>query len=951
MSDITIQGKYLEPGIKRRRFLQGAAGLIAVTVLGPPMRVSAGQASGSSAMAQAPTPGVASERIDGRAKVTGQKVFARDFNAIDMGWGRDQWYALYLPALTTEHKFLDVDLSYLPDDAQPKRVVLGNQLKSALRAPLLARYRDLEVEAATIDQREKGLADLFKTPLAASAQAFAAKGSSSTEFDIIVKPGNVPNYLGQAVALLMFDKSETYRAAKRCMQFNDSSFQIYALDDAPSQGMGVPWSPQTTYVKYFEEGETFSYATADPTTYLKNAPSYREKIDRYLKQNPDLIRQPFAVATQAMDPMFMEPESGLAYYDAKAQSLSLVLGTQSPDGDVSSAASMFSAADSPIVVKEVILHSCYPGGGFGGRDSSPFSQLLALTAAFSDGAPVKLAHDRFEQFRYGLKRPGADIKGELIAGSDMKLRLVEATMNFNGGGLRNLSPYVANLAALCVGGSYELPMANIFAQSKHTQDITGGSQRGFGGPEAFLAIETALDDIAASKGWDPIAFRRANIVDTGARTIVGGPIDQELRLGEVLDRVESHPLWANRDKIKADYAGRGLTYGTGIALSMQAYGTSGDGMVAAVLMDPDGSFTVQSDAVDMGNGSATTLGVVIGPILGANAATVDMGGYLLFGQTGLTTQGNGSNWNNPRWTAKGVGSSSACLTGLHQVHTVQQTALALMQASIVPAAAVIWARQDLTIEDVEWKEGQLTLVKGGADPISRADLAKLIYSKGMPRGALGHAFIQGSWVEADFTKPGGSMHLQLDGLSFYLPNSKDPSFVGRTNTKPPPAIAQRYSRYVWAPCANIIGLSVDKSNGTVRIENVVSVLNAGKLLVPQLVSGQSQGGIAMAIGYTLMEDMPNGMAGPADGTWNLNRYHVPRWSDVPLYTAYDPGKRAQELITLPESVGDRGAGRGIAEAVMCSIAPAISNALRDALGRRYTSLPITPAKILEGLRV
>ncbi len=950
MNDMTFHNKLADLPIKRRSFLQGTVGLIAVTVLGPPERTNANQSRGNSTGTQASPPGVANERIDGRAKVTGQKVFARDFNSADMGWGRDQWYALYLPALTTDHKFLNVDLSYLPDGSKPKRVILGNQLKSAVRAAPLARYRDLQVESEAIDQHEKGVAELFRTPLAASATAFAAKGSSSVEFDIIVKPGNVPNFLGQAVALLLFDRREAYRAAKRLMQFNDASFQVYALDNASSQGMGAPWSPQTTYVKYFEQGETFSYATADPATYQQNVPSYRAKIDQYLAQTPDLIRQPFTVDTQAMDPMFMEPESGLAYYDSKAQSLSLVLGTQSPDGDVSSAASMFSGADSPIVVKEVILHSCYPGGGFGGRDSSPFSQLLALTAAFSDGAPVKLAHDRFEQFRYGLKRPGAAIKGELVAGSDMKLRLVEATMNFNGGGLRNLSPYVANLAALCVGGSYELPMANVFAQSKHTQDITGGSQRGFGGPEAFLAIETALDDIAASKGWDPIALRRANIADTGGRTIVGGSIDQELRLGEILDRAETHPLWADREKIKSDYAARGLTYGTGIALSMQAYGTSGDGMVAAVLINPDGNLTVQSDAVDMGNGSATTLGVVIGPILGANASAVDMGGYLLFGQTGLTTKGNGSDWNNPHWTAKGVGSSSACLTGLHQVHTVRQTALALMQASVLPAAAAIWGRQDLGLGDIKWDDGQLTLVKGGADPIGWADLAKLIYDKGLPKGALGHAFIQGSWVEADFAGPGGSMHLQLDGLSFYLPNVKDPTFVGRTNTKPPPAIAQRYSRYVWAPCANVIGLTVDKSSGSVKIENVLSILNAGRLLVPQLVSGQSQGGIAMAIGYALMEDMPNGMAGPADGTWNLNRYHVPRWSDVPLNTAYEPGKRAQELVTLPDSAGDRGAGRGIAEAVMCSVAPAISNALHDALGRRYTSLPITPAKILEGLR-
>jgi CO/xanthine dehydrogenase Mo-binding subunit len=931
--------------LTRRKFLQGATGLITLTIVGPATPLA--RASEPQGTTPQSPPGVATERIDGHAKVTGQKIFARDFSAVDMGWGPDQWYAMYLPALTTEHVFIGVNLSGLPPEAKPERIVLGNQLGTNLKSPRLTRYRDLQVEAAVASVAAMQ-EDLPAAHFGVEKPGFAGTASSTVEFDLIVKPGNVPNFLGQAVALLLFSTRASYQAARRIMQFNDASYQTYTPSDAPSPGMGLPWSPQTTYVKYFENGETFSYAT-NPTDYNDKLTSYRGKISAYLQQNPDFIRQPFAIETQAMDPMFMEPESGLAYYDSAAQSLSLVLGTQSPDGDVADAASMYAAADSPLTVREVILHSCYPGGGFGGRDSSPFSQLLALTAAFSNGMPVKLAQDRFEQFRYGLKRPGADIKGELVASPDMKLQAVEATLNFNGGGLRNLSPYVANLAALCIGGAYELPMADIFAQSKHTQDITGGSQRGFGGPEAFLSIETALDDIAAAKGWDPIAVRRANITTVGGHTVVGGPIDQELRLAEILDAVEAHPLWANREKIKAGYAAKGLTYGTGVAISMQAYGTSGDGMVAAVAIEPDGSFTVRSDAVDMGNGSATTLGVVIGPILGANATTVDMGGYLLFGQTGLSTGGS-ADWNNPHWTAKGVGSSSACLTGLHQVHAVQQTALALMQASLLPAAASIWKKQNLNLTDVAWKDGQLTLAAGGVDPIPRAALAKAIYDGGLPTATLGHAFIQASWVEADFAGPGGNMRLKLDGLSFFLPNGKDPQFVPRKNTQPPPSVAQRYSRYVWAPCANVIGLTVDKSNGEVRIENVLSVLNAGKLLVPQLVSGQSQGGVAMAIGYALLEDMPNGMTGPANGTWNLNLYHVPRWTDVPLGTVYEEGKRAQELIILPETPGDGGAGRGIAEAVMCSIAPAISNALRDAVHRRYTSLPITPAKILEGLR-
>ena len=120
------------PGLTRRSFIKTTAGLIACCVTGLPQVARADIPA--NALAQvgrngSPVPGIAAERIDGRAKVTGQKVFARDFNARDMpGWPAQQWYALFLYALTTDHAFLGLDLAGLPDAARPRRVILGNQL-------------------------------------------------------------------------------------------------------------------------------------------------------------------------------------------------------------------------------------------------------------------------------------------------------------------------------------------------------------------------------------------------------------------------------------------------------------------------------------------------------------------------------------------------------------------------------------------------------------------------------------------------------------------------------------------------------------------------------------------------------------------------------------------------------------------------------------------------------
>ena len=922
----------------RRTFIKTASGVVAVSVLGLPEQA---HAQASSAIASA-TPGLATQRIDGFAKVTGQKVFARDFSARDMaGWPANQWHALYVYALTTDHKFLSLDLSGLSAQAQPTKVIYGDMLSGALRAPTLTLSRDLHVDEAIAELR--------------AAEALKASSGSfdrpdALEFDLIIPRGEVPNFLGQAVALMLFDTVAAYRAAHREMQFKDSAFQVYAIDTSRSDKMGEVFPPQTTYVKYNLNGESFSYVTADPSTYMAQVPAFQAKISAEIAANPEFVTQEIACDLQATDPMFMEPESGLVWYDRSTESLNIVVGTQSPDGDIADLLGMFGAEDSPVKVSTIAMTTCYPGGGFGGRDSSPFTLMLALAAPFTNGAPVRLALDRFQQFRTGLKKQGTKVTGALTASPDMKLQLVEMNLTFDGGGRKNLNPYVASLAALCSGGAYALPMANIFSHALHSQNVSAGSQRGFGGPQAYFAVEIAMDDLAAAQGWDPVTFRRANLVADDGTTVAGGPIGQELRLSEMFDIVEAHPLWAIRAAIKEVYAARGLTYGTGVAVSLQAYGTSGDGMVAAVLLSADGTLTVQSDAVDMGNGSATTLGVAIGEYLGANATAVDMAGYTLFYQTGLTTSDpQKQRWANPDWTAKGVGSSSACLTGLHQVHTVKETARALFEGSIMAAARALWNQPDWPASQTAWVNGALTTTGGQLPPLPLADVAAYIHANGLPTGMLGHAYFQAGWAEADYLMPGGMIHLQLDGVSVYSANSPGPQRIIRQNTIGPDSATKRYARYVWAPCINIISLTVDQTNGEVTVQNVVSVLNAGRVHVPELVSGQSQGGVAMALSSTLMEEMPPGMEGPANGLWNLNRYHMARMEDVPLPATFVPGQRSQELIVLPETPGDRRAGRGIAEAVMCSVAPAISNALKDAVGRRYASLPITPKKVLEGL--
>ena len=207
--------------------------------------------------------------------------------------------------------------------------------------------------------------------------------------------------------------------------------------------------------------------------------------------------------TQTIDPMFMEPESGLAWYDPAQTTLHLVLGTQSPTGDLSDCTSIYLGTNSTACppapyqanfgLSKIDLVSCYPGGGFGGRDQSYFPMYLAMAAPFAK-APLRWAQNRFEQFQVGLKRCESEFTETLAIDKNGLIQGLLCNYLMNGGGERNLSPFVVQLAALSSMSCYNIPRAVAGGGVSQTRHLLGGSQRGFGGPQAFMAIETLLDE-------------------------------------------------------------------------------------------------------------------------------------------------------------------------------------------------------------------------------------------------------------------------------------------------------------------------------------------------------------------------------------------------------------------------------------------------------------------------
>jgi CO/xanthine dehydrogenase Mo-binding subunit len=138
----------------------------------------------------------------------------------------------------------------------------------------------------------------------------------------------------------------------------------------------------------------------------------------------------------------------------------------------------------------------------------------------------------------------------------------------------------------------------------------------------------------------------------------------------------------------------------------------------------------------------------------------------------------------------------------------------------------------------------------------------------------------------------------------------------------------------------IVEVEVDEDTGQVVLTRIVAAHDVGRAINPQGVEGQIQGGVTQAIGHTLMEEVKYSADGAPQNTGFLD-YKIPSILDLPLIEPV--------IVEEADEEGPFGA-RGVGEPPILALAPAIANAIFDAVGVRITSLPITAEKVLQALR-
>lgn len=511
------------------------------------------------------------------------------------------------------------------------------------------------------------------------------------------------------------------------------------------------------------------------------------------------------------------------------------------------------------------------GGGFGSKLDLNVQGFIGL-ALYHLKRPVRYVFTREESYLATSKRHPFVI--HMKSGADIDGRVVALKMRAvcNTGAYGSYGIAVASRAAVHGTGPYEIDNVDMACSAVYTNTPFCGAMRGFGAPQMALAHESQMDLLATALDMDPLSIRRVNGLKKGSITSTGQTITDSVGFNACLDGVSPY----YKESMDTWVSGSPSPFiKRGVGLGGMWYGIGNTGVqnpsTAKIEMDRKGRVTLFTGCADIGQGSTTVLAQIAGETLGLSPDAIEM----VVGDTRYTTN---------------AGATSASRQTYISGNAVKDATDKLVNVLLTEA-----------VNRLRVQKSYLTLSGGwvfdGRNPEKKVDFA---------------------WLAQRVLDRGGVLSWQ----GFF-----DPETVP---LDPETGEGAPYATYAFA--CQMACVEVDTLTGEVAVKKVVAAHDVGKAIHPENVIGQICGGVAMGVGFALMEEFVPGK------TESMKDYHIPTIKDMP------------EIIPLivedAEPSGPFGA-KGVGEPALIPTAPAIVNAIAHALGERIYHLPASLERVLE----
>jgi xanthine dehydrogenase molybdenum-binding subunit len=578
--------------------------------------------------------------------------------------------------------------------------------------------------------------------------------------------------------------------------------------------------------------------------------------------------------TPAQQHMYLEPCSTLAIFDRAADQLTLWTATQGVFIVQHAIAKWLG-----MPMSKVRVIAPYIGGAFGGKGgltNQPIAAALAVAAA----APVKLTYSREDDMMMMKSRHPSRIYMRTGAKQDGTLVAREARIYLNTGAYADEGPFVNAIAAGFSRGPYRIPNIKTESWCVYTNHLKAGGMRGFGVPQANYASELQIDAIANKLGLDPIELRMRNALVTGDKFLGGQNVDHGTVIS-CLEAVRRASNWETRRAKRAVQPGKRR----GIGVASAAHVSAMNGAGATVKLNEDGTLTVNTGAVDVGQGSATVLSQLVAGVLGVSLDHIKYAAP----DTDFSPYNHQTGGSRTTYTV-GIAVERA---SEHARDQIFEHAVEMLECSV---------------DDLELRPGGLVGVKGVATkqlPFSLVAKHAIFTSGGPIMGVA-------NWVyEAERFDPKRTL------TAGFAPNA-----VG-----------------VFCFAALVVEVDVDEASGKVEIVEAWAAHDVGRAINPGAVEGQIHGGLVQGFGFALIEEL----------LWDDGRLINPSMMDYKVPGAMDVPYAIHAIILEDrEKTGPFGA-RGVGEIPVNLAAPAICNAIEHAIGRKVTTIPATGERVLRAM--
>ncbi|MFQ5535119.1 MAG: xanthine dehydrogenase family protein molybdopterin-binding subunit, partial [Sphingomonadales bacterium] len=417
----------------------------------------------------------------------------------------------------------------------------------------------------------------------------------------------------------------------------------------------------------------------------------------------------------------------------------------------------------------------------------------------------------------------------------------------------------------------------------YTNNPYAGSFRGYGNLQGTFAVEAHMDKLAEAIGMDPLEFRLKNAQDPGEVTGQGMHF-KSCGFKDCLTTAAGNSNFTakRRANEKAQRDAEPIKRGIGMASMLHVGGGAkiypSDGCGTILKLDDFAHVTIMTGASEIGQGSETVLAQLVCEELGLPLSAVTV----VNNDTDITP-----------WDVGVHASRTTFIAGNSAIRAARKA-----RDKILSAAA---RTTNIAVEELDLRSG---FVVRATDGQALMDIGKLIRS-------LHFADKAELVMTTDYYEP-PSVH-------------QDKEFKGDVS-----------AAYAWA--TQVVEVEVDTDTGIVKMLDVTSAHDVGRVLNRLGIEGQIEGGIVMGQGYALTEDLI-----VKDGVC-VN----PAFRDYKLITAPEIPEMHIHFIETMDGEGPQGA-KGVGESPSICMAAATANAIYNATGVRITELPFTPEKVYRAL--